>query len=55
MKEKEALKKPGVTNPMGMMNPLAPMMPMPFQVIPQGQAPLLGVFPMMQNAQKYNF
>lgn len=29
------------------------MMPMPFQVIPQaGQNPIMGVFPMMQNAQK---
>jgi len=34
----------------GMVNPMNPMMPMPFQVIPQGgQAPMMGVFPMMQN------
>lgn len=50
-------KKP--QGPMGMMpglgmgNPLNPMMPMPFQMIPQGsQGPMMGMFPMMQNAQK---
>lgn len=47
IKEKEAQKKP--TLPIGGMAPLNPMMPMPFQVIPQGgQTPMMGVFPMMQ-------
>jgi hypothetical protein len=49
IKEKEAQKKP--TLPLGgLVNPMNPMLPMPFQVIPQGgQAPMMGVFPMMQN------
>lgn len=51
MKEKEQQKKPAM--PIGMVNPLNPMMPMPFQVIPQaGQNPMMGVFPLMQNVQK---
>jgi len=55
-KEKEAQKKPQMTGMqglpnMGMINSLNPLMP--FQVMPQGgQAPMLGMFPMMQNAQK---
>lgn len=49
LKEKEALKKPATLPPS--------MMPMPFQVMPQGApgAPMLSMFPMMQNTQKYPF
>ena len=57
IKEKEAQKKPmtGFVPGLGMVNPLNPMMPMPFQMIPPGgQAPTLGVFPMMQHSEKYN-
>ena len=55
IKEKEAQKKPNMPTIGGMVNPLNPMMPMPFQVIPQGgQAPMMGVFPMMQNVQMQN-
>jgi len=58
IKEKEVLKKPTTGLPamgpgIGMVNPLNPNMPMPFQMIPSGgQGPMLGVFPLMQNAQK---
>jgi hypothetical protein len=58
-KEKEVPKKPvqnmpAMTPNMGMMNPMNPGMPMPFQLMQQGggsgqQGPMLGVFPMMQN------
>lgn len=45
-----------MTPGMGMANPMNPMMPFPFQVMQGGppgqQNPILGAFPMMQNAQK---
>jgi hypothetical protein len=49
LKEKEALKKPA-TLPNH-------MMPMPFQVMPQTSpgAPMVSMFPLVQNAQKYSF
>jgi len=37
---------------LGMINPLNPMMPLPFQMIPGGQPPMMGMFPMMQQGQK---
>jgi len=54
IKEKEVQKKPstmgGMVPGVGMVNP---MMSMPFQMIPPGgQGPMMGMFPMMQNAQK---
>lgn len=54
IKEKEVQKKPALPiGGVGMVNPLNPMMPMPFQVISQaGQNPMMGVFPLMQNVQK---
>ena len=37
----------------GMGSGMNPMMPMPFQMMAQGgQAPIMGMFPMMQNPQK---